>query len=282
MVSSLYLLHRRKAFRAGTWTPAALSPRFWVESFDSATLFDATSGGNLPADGGQIARIEDKSGNGFHLTQATSVNRPLRRVANLNGKDGIDFDGSNDWIENASATFALQNRTLFVVFKEDAVVANAGLVIIKPTTGQDDFDSTTGYFVGPSNRTIDRFHIFGTSFTYILGDNANPETIFPATFYAEVKSGSTATLFRNGISTETDSSFTEFATTSAGGINIGARYQPTLQGPYLNGVVYGVVYVESALSTDDRQRLEGYFAHQLGITANLASDHPYKTSPPYL
>ncbi len=37
-----------------------------------------------------------------------------------------------------------------------------------------------------------------------------------------------------------------------------------------------------ALSTENRQRMDGYLAHKYGLTGRLASDHPYKTVPPYI
>jgi 6-phosphogluconolactonase (cycloisomerase 2 family) len=40
------------------------------------------------------------------------------------------------------------------------------------------------------------------------------------------------------------------------------------------------IAIEGTLSSDDRQKLEGYLAHKWGLTANLPVDHPYKTTPP--
>lgn len=43
--------------------------------------------------------------------------------------------------------------------------------------------------------------------------------------------------------------------------------------------VYDLAVFESA-SADDRQKAEGYMAHKWGLTANLPSGHPYKSSAP--
>jgi hypothetical protein len=48
----------------------------------------------------------------------------------------------------------------------------------------------------------------------------------------------------------------------------------------LNGFIAEMVIATTALSVDDRQRLEGYLAHKWGLTANLPPEHPYKTTPP--
>lgn len=63
------------------------------------SLYDATSGGSLVAADAGVARWEDQSGSARHMTQATSGNRPLRRLAGLSGGASLDFDGSNDRLE---------------------------------------------------------------------------------------------------------------------------------------------------------------------------------------
>jgi hypothetical protein len=41
-----------------------------------------------------------------------------------------------------------------------------------------------------------------------------------------------------------------------------------------------IVIYDSALSTADAERLEGYLAHKWGLTGNLPGGHPHKTTPP--
>lgn len=43
-----------------------------------------------------------------------------------------------------------------------------------------------------------------------------------------------------------------------------------------------IILNNQTLSTEDRQKLEGWAAHKYGLTANLPSDHPYKTLVPTL
>lgn len=76
------------------------------------SLYDATSGGSLVAADGAVARWEDQSGNGNHVTQATSGNRPLRKVAAKKGLDALLFDATNDRLINASISVATP-QTLF-------------------------------------------------------------------------------------------------------------------------------------------------------------------------
>lgn len=46
-----------------------------------------------------------------------------------------------------------------------------------------------------------------------------------------------------------------------------------------NGDLGDVLLLKNALSLSDRQKVEGYLAHKWGLTAELPSDHPYKTTP---
>src|SRR5690606_34930726 len=50
----------------------------------------------------------------------------------------------------------------------------------------------------------------------------------------------------------------------------------------VNGHFLQAGLVKTALSTADRQRLEGYLAHCGGIADNLPVDHPYKAAAPTL
>lgn len=87
----------------------------WWDASDSATLFDATSGGSLVAANGTVARWEDKSGNANHLTQSVANNRPLRNVSQFKGLDALDFDGSNDFLFASSVVPMINGASVVVV-----------------------------------------------------------------------------------------------------------------------------------------------------------------------
>lgn len=101
----------------GSFDPTGITGLIgWWDASDSATLYSVTSGSTLATADGGVARWEDKSGNGLHFTQATANDRPLRRVASLNARDGVEFDGANDHMValDVNATSFL---TLFIVHK---------------------------------------------------------------------------------------------------------------------------------------------------------------------
>lgn len=61
--------------------PNIYSPVLWADYQDTSTIYDSATGGSLVSDGGLVGRVEDKSGNGNHLTQPTSASRPTYTAA---------------------------------------------------------------------------------------------------------------------------------------------------------------------------------------------------------
>jgi len=79
-----------------------------------SSLYDATSGGSQVAADGAIARWEDQSGSGAHVTQATGANRPQRKLAIQGGGEVVRFDGTNDFLERTPTT-GVEPHTQFIV-----------------------------------------------------------------------------------------------------------------------------------------------------------------------
>jgi len=75
--------------------------QLWLDA--TKGLFDATSGGSpVTTDGATVARWEDQSSSGYHVTQATLANKPLLKTAIRNSKNVVRFDGSNDILVSAN------------------------------------------------------------------------------------------------------------------------------------------------------------------------------------
>ena len=90
--------------------------RAWWDSSDSDTLFDAVSGGGIVTDNNDpVARWEDKSGNGYHLTQSTASRQPLLKTNARNGRNSLYFDGSNDQMVRTAADIASGVEECYVI-----------------------------------------------------------------------------------------------------------------------------------------------------------------------
>lgn len=95
------------------WTPAQLPGLVaWYDASDTATI---------TASAGKVSQWADKSGHGFHLTQATSTNQPSTGTNTQNGRNVVTLDGVNDALHATTTTPIASNAvTLYVV----AYVAN--------------------------------------------------------------------------------------------------------------------------------------------------------------
>jgi len=97
----------------------------WYDAADTATI---TVSGNA------VTQWNDKSANAYNLTQGTSAERPSSGTRTINSKNVIDFDGSNDSLNAATAsnwTF-LSNSTgssMFVVAISDGASNEGGLLV---------------------------------------------------------------------------------------------------------------------------------------------------------
>lgn len=228
-----------------------------------ANLYDATTGGSLVAADGAIARANDVSGNTGHMTQGTSGNRPLRKVAALNGMDVARFDGSNDYLNAGDvADMGANPVEAFVVMKNTAS---------PPAVG-------TGYFgKTPYNHSTGRWTLDGVSgndraFSTTATDVANSASaayssalqvlsvVVPRTAGT---SANITSLRRNGaqIAASSGTTDTQANNTSVYVVLIGATQNATGSVPptastYLNGDLGEAAKFATLFTSAQRKRLE--------------------------
>lgn len=96
------------------WTPASLPNLLgWWQADDLATI---------TASAGAVSQWANKKAGGAHLIQATSANQPQTGTRTLNGRNVIDFDGINDYMDAAIGVNA-QPLTVLCVLQNDAPTA---------------------------------------------------------------------------------------------------------------------------------------------------------------
>jgi len=107
----------------------------WWDPSDLSTMFKDTAGTQpVTADGDAVARINDKSGNGNHLVQATTANCPtFRKVGAI---CYLDFDGTDDCLSLASANLAIVgDLTLSASAYKNAGGSYGGLLTCQTNAG---------------------------------------------------------------------------------------------------------------------------------------------------
>ena len=228
-----------------------LSPALWLDAADASTITET---------GGKVSQWDDKSGNGHHVTQSTTNNQPTTNSRQQTGLNVIDFDG-NDLTRNSSFNINTTDLTVFSVRKWDTNVSSDRVWTIQNLPNENLGKlNEAGFGIGyrsPTNRQA----------TYSA--NLNLELLSFAT-----NGTNSQKIWVNGLfETENTGSVTPFTSNA---ITIGSD----AAGNSFDGMVAEVIIVESSVSDNDRQKIEGYLAHKWGLAGSLPQDHPYKETAP--
>ena len=111
------------------FSPLDLSPTLWLDASDESTITES---------GGAVSQWDDKSGNGYDLTQATAAAQPVTGSRTVNGKNVLDFI-RGDYLDGGDILDLGTNAfTAFIVVKWDdtALAAPWGKHIAAATDGR--------------------------------------------------------------------------------------------------------------------------------------------------
>lgn len=287
------------------WTPAQISPHTWIDFSDTATLFDATSGGSVVTNGVGIARAEDKSGNGRHFTQSTSGSRPTY-TGNVQNSLGIArFDGGDvlTTISSKTAWRFLHNsqNTIFVVNKNGTSSNPAALLgwlgnngntsnNIGVVYGYDDRGILTGFedafsslcATGGGNSSFGSVNFAGNAIVTELRNVISPNSFGVFTLRADPTNATAASRIKLAVNGGTLVGNNERAagvstSDSTFDLQIGSQGNNTalFLGDYCELLIFN-----SLLSTTDQQLVEGYLAWKWGTESLLPNTHPYYSAAP--
>lgn len=250
---------------AGTYTPLNDGVSQWFDFSDATTLFDATTGGSLVAVNATIARVEDKSGNSRHATQVTGTRRPTRKASLLNSRDGASFDGG----DLLSHTFSINGSNSTVLALADRQSQSGYRYVYQASAASQQV--TAWIFARTTAQTQWCGFAGGADVASGVDITANP-TVMASRYESGV-----------GFAWWSDGNTGPTSTASVyGGDSVDRR----VIGAYGNGNdamlgnIYEILVWASAVSTDVRQRAEGYLAHKWGQASKLPSGHPYKSAAP--
>lgn len=238
----------------GTWTPANTTTHLWLDAADDATIYDAASGGTLLSGSGDVGRIEDKSGNARHATQATSGNRP-----SLSG-GVISF--ADKWLTIPTAAYAI-NRLIIGVYAAAATGwSSGGLINIIGTSNHPELrfgkDRTNGaYWWNGGFVVSDTDYGFATE----------------SVFGVAISTGGTLTQHNNGTQVATGTRAPSWGALTEFTLGKYLRFSSQVgRHGNLKELIVGQI--------SDRQILEGYLAWKHGLSSSLPSGHPYKSVAP--
>ncbi len=127
----------------------------WLDASNDASLYDATSGGSLSANGAAVARWQDLSGNADHCTQVSASNKPTRQDAAINAKRAVRFDGG-DYLTATTAVLSLAaaDRIIVAVYSKPNTLGFATNQRIFSTPGTTTADFADGYLLNLSTNAV--------------------------------------------------------------------------------------------------------------------------------
>ena len=252
--------------------------QLWLDGADSSTITLSTT---------KVTQWNDKSGNGYNFTQSTSGNQPTYSVASLNNQNTITFTSANSTylLGTASTNFIGTNSlSMYGVFKTNNATSGAS-VFAKSLYG------------GASGRILYGYRDPGTPGMIVFANSDGiahdiPDTYTPGAWrmvgFVSDRSGWTNITYQNGVvaATKTISADTTTNLTNGFPMLVGAYNNssggadPPQADRYLDGAVGELLVFSTALTTSQRQQVEGYLAHKWGLTTPIPSTHPFKSFPP--
>jgi hypothetical protein len=235
--------------------------QLWLDA--TTGLFDATSGGNpVTTDGGSVARWEDQSGSGRHITQATSGDRPILKTSIQNSKNILRFDGSSQYLSRTDAfVFNAGATTIFCAIKSSAFVD-------KRLIAEGNSANSLPVYAPMQSSQLDGTrvsHFYRTDAgSIVLLNQENGGTAFNGSFNL-VQISDTGSQFKFFVNkTETKLVNYTRATTTLDRFSIGCLLRAS-PGFFIACDLGEVIIYDSAISTSNKQLVENYLYSKWGI-----------------
>jgi hypothetical protein len=226
------------------WTPADLGAAL-------ALWLDADDAGTITLNGTTVAQWDDKSGNGNHVSNGVAANQPVYEATGFNGLPTVNW-GPFTHALRTSMSLPVTDLNLFFV-------------------ADPNLPTQTSYILDIENaRRI--FATNGPIFSGSWNPASNPITGAGQRIYGFTTGPTNQIVYENGTAVSTLPPIP--AAVVSGVVALGNRFLSNNNG--LNGKMSEVVMVSSTMTSDDRQKLEGYLAWKWGLTFELPADHPYK------
>lgn len=254
--------------------PMLSSLRLWLDASDVSTLTGLST----------VSAWADKSGNSNNVSQAVSAQQPVRYITG-NGLTGLSFttpatasgnDAGGQWFRGTFGTTITNNiLSVFMVGSMNSGAQNFGRAVSLSQLTQNDFVTGGGGMNIGRNGTTNALMMeangaYTAASAVTLGVPFIAETVFDGANQIQVV---------NGTQTNTRA-FTANFNIARSGIGFQAYQGVGSTTGRWDGTINEVLVYNRALSTQDRQTVEGYLAWKYGLQGNLPITHPYKYSNP--
>ena len=237
------------------FSPLDLTPQLWLDADDSSTITSSS---------GNVSQWNDKSGNTYHVTQATGTAQPKTGTVTRNSRNVLDFDGTNHYLIRETDTALGRNVTgLTVYWVASFDAGGSGLVVgfatntaVNATRVSSGFNTSTQFTA--SGRTLDAD----------ASAAANSSTLATGTWYANCAvfdyANTDLNLYVNRTADGSNTSYQTATTTSNTDslrLTVGAGGGLAQK---VNGQIAEILVYHSAHSSTDRQKVFDYLDDKWG------------------
>lgn len=119
-----------------------------------ATWIDPSDSGSVTLSSGKVSQINDLSGNGRHMVQATSTNQPTYASGVKNGLNAMQMSGSQ-WVRQSSNWTPASTTTFYIVYMMSAGYLATGWTNYRlDLTNRDNTYNTGAIQVEGGNITV--------------------------------------------------------------------------------------------------------------------------------
>ena len=248
---------------AHAFTPADLDGlALWLDASDSATVQTETG----------VSVWEDKSGHGRDVAQSNATWQPAYVANGIQGHPAIDFDNTDDRLvrEDAALLLAVGGGSAFIVARPKANNSAWGGYVAIYTTNQVRFllSQTSPTGGGIAGLSASGRRLASDSLQQLVHSMGYSSGAFIGGMEADY-SNATLSVYYNGAGESRSFQSSGLTEDNAGALHIGYFSNP------LNALIGEIIVVESVLSTDTRQDVEGYLAWKWGLQDSLPENHPH-------
>ena len=225
---------------SGSFSPLSIAGlQLWLKA-DAGLYTDAAMTTPAVNDADVVGGWADQSGNGNHATQATTANKPLLKLAVVNGKPVVRFDGADDLLQTISNMPAANSPlSIFAVVNPGAAVVHEHII----AWGTWNTQLAVLRF---GNANLGGFQVNGGTL-WVAGFAANTWYLF-----AGVYDATNAVMRRNGAVVGTAA---RTGTAPAGRANIGANL---ISGDLLLGDLAELLVYSTEIAGTELINLEAY------------------------